>query len=102
MAATHNIILNCLLIPRFGFIVDGYTTLISYFLLCLFHYYTICRLQNEGVLYRKTFNILHLFYITVIGFCIIVGVQFIYNYPLLRYAIIIFVFVFALVFINMF
>lgn len=98
MAATLNIILNCLLIPRFGFIVAGYTTLISYFLLCLFHYYTICRLQNEGVLYRKTFNILHLFYITVIGFCIIVGVQFIYNYPLLRYAIIISVFVFAFVF----
>lgn len=40
-AAVLNIILNGLLIPIFGFVAAGYTTLISYIVFALSNYYTM-------------------------------------------------------------
>lgn len=38
-AALINVILNAIFIPKYGFIAAGYTTLLCYFMLLLFHYY---------------------------------------------------------------
>lgn len=46
-AATINIVLNALLIPVFGYIVAGYTTLISYVIFAVSNYYTMKKIMNE-------------------------------------------------------
>jgi O-antigen/teichoic acid export membrane protein len=43
MAALLNIILNLLLIPIFGYLVAGYTTLISYIIYSFAHYIFMCK-----------------------------------------------------------
>ncbi|MBR3884898.1 MAG: oligosaccharide flippase family protein [Clostridia bacterium] len=40
-SAVANIILNCIFIPKFGFIVAGYTTFFSYILFCLCNYLVV-------------------------------------------------------------
>lgn len=56
IAATLNIVLNYLFIPRYGFIAAGYTTFASYVVLMLVHF-----LITKKILYVKLYNDLYLF-----------------------------------------
>ena len=47
IAAVLNLVLNYLCIPRFGFLVAGYTTLISYFVTMLLHYLFLKRILKK-------------------------------------------------------
>lgn len=52
-AAIINVVLNLLFLPQFGFIAAGYTTLICYIALAIFHYFgmrRICMENNECVI----------------------------------------------------
>lgn len=58
LAAILNIVLNYLLIPRYGYYAAGYTTLISYLFLCLFHYISyraLLREENLPAIYNMHF-----------------------------------------------
>ena len=49
LAAVVNIILNYIFIPRYGYIAAAYTTLFTYFLYFLFHYFIARKLQGPGI-----------------------------------------------------
>jgi O-antigen/teichoic acid export membrane protein len=84
MAAIANIGLNFILIPKFGYIAAGWTTVISYFLLFVYHYAIALKISDIRV-----FNIMHFIY--GISFITVSSVvfYFIKDMWIIRYAIII-------------
>lgn len=52
-AAAINVVLNYVFIPIYGYIAAAYTTLFTYFLYFLFHYFIAVRLQGSGIFPRK-------------------------------------------------
>lgn len=52
IAAMVNVILNYIFIPRIGYVAAGYTTLISYIVLCMIHYCMYCRIIKNGRMYK--------------------------------------------------
>lgn len=82
-AAFLNLLLNYIFIPRFGYIAAAYTTLISYILLAVAHYFNMCRMQ-EHVIYEVKY-ILKLS-VTFILLCL--SSNFLYINTFFRYIII--------------
>ncbi len=85
IAATLNITLNLLAIPRYGYLAAGYTTLICYIVFAVAHYLfmqVICRTKlDSAVIYdRKRIIMLSVAVVTV---CL--GVTLLYPYPVHRY-----------------
>ena len=97
-AAIINIILNYVLIPIFGFVAAGYTTLFSYVVFALSNYYTMNIVLKKRNIPDNLFNYKELLKL-VIGFTIVgfLGVI-IYDYLVIR--IIITLFVLILLIIN--
>lgn len=97
-AAIINIILNYVLIPFFGFVAAGYTTLFSYVVFALSNYYTMNIVLKKRNIPDNLFNYKELLKL-VIGFTIVgfLGVI-IYDYLVIR--IIITLFVLILLIIN--
>lgn len=91
-AALINIILNFLLIPRFGYMVAGYTTVVGYMFLALFHYLYMKKVDKRNIYDIK--NILFLSLIMIIFTAL--NVLFIDNI-LVRYMIFLVVFIFLFV-----
>ena len=60
MAAILNIILNFIFIKKFGYYAAAYTTLISYFLLFMFHYYGMKKVEK-----RKIYDLKYIFLLSV-------------------------------------
>lgn len=54
MAAVVNYVLNYIFIPKFGYIAAAYTTLASYIILMLFHYFAVNHVLKEHV-YANSF-----------------------------------------------
>ena len=82
-----NIGLNFLLIPVFGYIVCGYTTLFSYILFALFHYLCMKMVCNKAIPGIKIFSIGN---ITAISFGMVVCsvlITLLYPYWMARYAL---------------
>ena len=85
MAAVVNYILNWLMIPRFGYIAAAYTTLASYIILMIFHYFAVNFVIKDRV-YSDSFMF------TAMMICAVTGIamSFFYNEGmtmiLLRYA----------------
>lgn len=92
LSALVNIFLNFLLIPKVGFIVAGYTTLISYLIFCLMNYFYMkkaCKKNNIDFhkvrLYDYKFLIaLFAFFAVTSGISMVL-----YNFLFIRYAIIV-------------
>lgn len=80
IAAIVNVILNLFLIPVYGYIAAGYTTLIGYIVLFLIHYYTARKLGYGDIFNRKMI-------FGGLGFSIlcIPIVLFLYKFAMLRY-----------------
>lgn len=86
VAGVLNYILNILFIPKFGYVAAGYTTLVSYFALALFHMYTcnkICKKRVYDDRYVWAVTILT----TIASFLII----YLYDYFFIRYLSLFFV-----------
>lgn len=87
-AALANIILNALLIPVFGFVAAGYTTLVSYVIFAVSNYATVKLLIKRNGITGRFFNIKTL----VIIFLVFSGLSFLatalYTLPLIRFLII--------------
>ena len=87
-SAVLNVILNGLLIPRFGFVAAGYTTLVSYIVFALANYCTYRSLLKREGETKDAFDLKVLLLIfagfTVLSFTAMA----LYEKPMIRYAII--------------
>lgn len=87
LVALLNIILNYFCILKWGYLAAGYTTLISYILFCIGHYFIVTRIEKtkcEGnIIFHAKGTI-----ITGIGFLIIsFGIMWLYDYAVIRYLV---------------
>jgi O-antigen/teichoic acid export membrane protein len=80
-----NIILNLILIPKYGYIAGAYTTLVSYIILFVYHY-AIAYVLSKGTLFETKYFI---FSIIFISFVVVVFYIF-KSFWVIRYLIIIF------------
>lgn len=95
--AITNIILNYLLLPLFGYLVAGYTTLISFCVYAVLHYCfmrKICKTKMNG---KHIYNEKRLILIISCFLTIGIGLSFLYNYWYIRYIILVIIAVIALI-----
>lgn len=87
IGAVVNIVLNWIFIPKLGYLAAGYTTLVSYILIMIFHYFfgKKISISNFG---KSVFNDKEYFGI-IIG-CVLISIALLitYKYNILRYVII--------------
>lgn len=83
-AALLNYVLNYFLIPKFGYIAAAYTTLISFIWLLVVHMFLVHRIG-----FSKTYPNKFIILIFGIATIITVGINFLYQFLLLRYFIIV-------------
>ena len=91
LAALVNIILNLIFIKLHGFIAAGYTTMICYALLALFHYVNIKRRKHEDIFDNRKIWLISALVLIVSG-----AINAVYSVPVFR-AIIILVVVLMLI-----
>ena len=87
-AAVVNIILNSIFINKYGYVAAAYTTLACYILYSAGHYFVSkkiikCNLKSN----ESMFDILKVCMISVFLLIVVVGVNFIFNYIIIRYMI---------------
>ena len=93
-AAIINIALNAMLIPLFGYIIAGYTTLFCYILLSIFHYILMSKLINKTSLFKfKIFDLKFIIQISIITVLVTCFVSFIYGNIFIRYFFILVIFI---------
>lgn len=87
LVALFNIVLNYFCILKWGYLAAGYTTLVSYILFCIGHYFIVYKIEKikcEGnTIFHAKRTIL-----AGIGFLIIsFGIMWLYNYAVVRYIV---------------
>lgn len=87
VGAVLNIALNYVLLPSFGFVAAGYTTLACYVFYAIGHYLLMKRALRLHGSEKSPYNVVALALITV-GFCVaMLFTGLLYPYPVARYAI---------------
>ena len=92
IAAAINVALNFICIRKFGYQAAAYTTLICYILYCLFHYINMRRIEKE-----KIYNSILLIVFSAVYVALCFACLYIYDYPFVRYGILIVVVITVLV-----
>lgn len=89
IAAVTNVCLNYICIHQFGYLAAAYTTMISYMLMSLMHYVFLRRIFKTESELKNIYDFKMLFLISVA--LVVTGIVLVqlYNYMLLRYALII-------------
>lgn len=88
-AAVINILLNAILIPRWGFVAAGYTTLASYIVLCAMHFYftiQVCKEKAEGA---EILNLKLILLLSVVVMSFIILFTVLYDHIIIRYVFIV-------------
>lgn len=93
LAAIINIILNFIFIPKYGFVVAGYTTLASYIIFAVMHYCTLRKITKD-----KIYNLKVILLISMVLIILTFIFMFLYAYFVLR--LIIVATVFAIILVN--
>ena len=83
IVAAMNITLNAIFIPIYGFVAAAYTTLASYFILMIIHYFI-----TRKVLKVRLYNDLFMFGALMVTALTAFGLMQLYSYHLVRYGII--------------
>ncbi len=96
-AAVLNVALNFLLIPVAGYLVAGYTTLASYLVFCVAHYMFMRNICKRNGCPTSIVNIRQMCLIMAVFFVLMGVLMLGYALPLIRYAFIVIVLVFAAV-----
>lgn len=81
-SALANIVLNAMLIPLFGYLAAGYTTMISYLLQVLIDYVAMRRVVSE-----KIYDMRYIVGISAFVMAAGITLNFIYGYTLIRYVL---------------
>lgn len=95
--AILNIALNFVCIKKFGYLAAGYTTLFSYMLFALLHYLFMKKICNESMEGVKPYNGKLIFGIAFLSCTIGLGCMALYQHPVIRYSIVVFLGIVALV-----
>lgn len=93
VAAIANIVLNFLLIPCFGYIAAAYTTLVCYMLLAIVHYLFMSKICKENLKVKSVYNDKMFLLITVCFLICMALAMCLYNFVILRYAILVIAFI---------
>lgn len=88
LGAAGNILLNYLLIPIYGYIVAGYTTLACYIMYSLAHYLLMHRICKQEFNNRGPYKFQYVAIITVIVLLVGLGLLFSYYNNFVRYIIV--------------
>lgn len=95
--AAINVVLNALLIPRFGFVAAGYTTLLCYILYCVVHYLymnSILKVYANG---SKVFDLKIIMIMCIALLALSAVIMLLYKTILIRYALLLAMGVLAIV-----
>lgn len=87
-AAVLNIVLNFILIPIFGYIAAGYTTLVSYIAFAVANYFTLHLISKKHHVHCDYFDLKSLIGIFVIFAALSFLAMALYTLPAIRYAIV--------------
>ena len=87
-AAVVSVALNALLIPVFGYIVAGYTTLLSYVAFAVANYYTMRHLAKKNGFSMDAFDMKALILLFAVFFALAMTATALYNLPVIRYGIV--------------
>lgn len=85
LAGVLNYILNLLFIPKFGYVAAGYTTLVSYLALALFHMYACNKICNKRVYDDK-----YVWVVTILTSIASFFIIYLYEYFIARYLVLFF------------
>lgn len=88
VGAVVNVVLNYLLIPKFGFIVAGYTTLVCYMIFAIMHYFFMWKICKDKIGGKKVFDIRFILQLSVIVIVLSIGVIVLYHVQMMRYLLI--------------
>ena len=77
--------MNALFIPKFGFIVAGYTTLVSYILFFICNYVAMKRVLRKNDTEDDMYDKPKLFFMMLAFFVLAAFATLLYNYILIRY-----------------
>lgn len=83
-SAGINIILNIMFIPKFGYIAAGYTTVLAYFFLFLFHYFLA-----KKIIGKQLFDTKMIISVTTVVVVLSFVMFFLTNYIILRYLMVV-------------
>jgi len=97
IAAVVNVVLNYLCIPLFGYLAAGYTTMISYMIMACLHYIFLRRILFQKTNLKQVFDFRFLFSASILLLMCGVMSLMLYHYMIIRYAVIIFLFVLLLI-----
>lgn len=89
IGAIVNIVLNLIFIPKFGFVVAGYTTLICYMLFAIMHYIFMKKICSEKLNNIKVFDSRFIIKLSIIVIVLIIIVTILYNFIIIRYLLVI-------------
>lgn len=87
-SAVLNVVLNALLIPKFGFVAAGYTTWFSYIAFAVANYYTMAYLCRKRELSCDFYNLKELLGLFVVFSAVTFLALALYKQPIIRYCII--------------
>lgn len=87
-SAVLNIILNALLIPPFGFVAAGYTTLVSYIVFAAANYFTMKVVLNRRGLNSNIYDLRALILICIVFIALSFTATILYSLPIVRYMIV--------------
>lgn len=100
VGAVINIVLNYLLIPILGFVVAGYTTLVSYMIFAFMHYLFMRKICKDKLNNVKVFDMKFISILSILVIIVTLGITQLYYYTLLRYAIILSIVLMLIIFRN--
>ncbi len=93
LTAALNIVLNALLMPKFGYMAAGYTTMISYMLYAFAHYMFMKKVCKEKLGVKSVYNDKLVVLITVAYLVCTAIAMCLYNFTIIRYAILLIAFI---------
>lgn len=89
-ATILNLLLNYIFIPKYGFLVAGYTTLISYIAMSILHYIFLLKvLKNNDIKPSNIFNMKHILALIILIFIFSIIAMLLYSYLYIRLGVII-------------
>ena len=93
IGAVLNVVLNAIFIPIFGYYAAGYTTLVCYILFAVAHYFVYKNICNKKISKNKIYDGKFIVILSVILVLAMIVMTFVYEFVLIRYAIILIILV---------
>lgn len=83
--AVLNVLLNWILIPVFGYVVAGYTTLVCYMAFALFHYWFMTRICRESLGGAKVYDLRIIVGLSSVFIIVGFALMLTYSHAIIRY-----------------